>query len=113
MSLVFSGSLGRRITENPGTLTDLYYSAAWQVLEERVSGTAKIQYVWSPAYVDALMERDRDADGNSGNGLEERIYVQQDANFDVTAIISTSGAVLERYIYDPFGSPSFLYSGWT
>ncbi|HXG13434.1 MAG TPA: RHS repeat domain-containing protein, partial [Gemmataceae bacterium] len=52
-------ALSRRVTEDrSGTVTDLYYSAAWQVLEERVGGTAKIQYVWSPVYVDALVLRD-------------------------------------------------------
>jgi YD repeat-containing protein len=47
--------LGRRITENPATARDLYYSAQWQVLEERVGGNAQVQYVWSPVYVDALI----------------------------------------------------------
>src|SRR5262249_17838887 len=46
-------ALGRRIIENPGTQRILYYSAAWQVLEEDVSGSAQVQYVWSPVYVDA------------------------------------------------------------
>src|SRR5205823_3133934 len=40
-------ALNRRITENPGTLRVLYYSSNWQVLEERVSGIAVIQYVFS------------------------------------------------------------------
>jgi RHS repeat-associated protein len=102
----------RRVVENPGTAKDLYYSAAWQVLEERVSGTVKVQQVWSPVYVDALVERDRDADGNSANGLEERLYVQQDANWNVTALINTSGAVGERYVYDPFGAVTYLTATW-
>jgi RHS repeat-associated protein len=107
-------ALGRRIQETvSGTTTDFYFSAAWQVVEEQVSGTTKVQYVWSPVYIDALVLRDRDADGNAGNGLEERFYVQQDANFNVTAIINTSGSVVERYVYDPYGTPTFLSSGWT
>ena len=44
-------ALSRRITENPGTTTDLYFSSADQVLEERVSGVTKAQYVWSLTYV--------------------------------------------------------------
>ncbi len=107
-------ALGRRVQQTvSSTTTDFFYSAAWQVLEERVGSDVKIQYVWSPVYVDAMIARDRDADANQGNGLEERLYVQQDANFNVTAIINTSGAVVERYIYDPYGSVSFLYAGWT
>ena len=97
--------MGRRVSETPGSGagTDLYYSSGWQVVEERVGGVARASYVWSPVYVDALVARDRDADGNSGNGLEERVYVLADANHNVTAVVSASGVVLERYTYDPFG----------
>jgi RHS repeat-associated protein len=106
-------ALGRRIIENPGTARDLFFSAAWQVIEERVAGNAQEQYIWSPVYVDAMIERDRDADGNPANGLEERLYVQQDANWNVTALISTSGAVQERYIEDPYGQASVLAPDWS
>jgi RHS repeat-associated protein len=107
-------ALFRRVVENPGTLRDLYYSADWQVLEERVSGSAQVQYVWSPIYMDALVLRDRDADGNVGNGLEERLYVQQDANFNVMALVNGSGSVVERYVYDSYGQVTIYapdYSG--
>src|SRR5262249_42067404 len=41
-------ALSRRISVTAsGTTTDLYYSKDWQVLEERVGSTAKVQYVWS------------------------------------------------------------------
>jgi RHS repeat-associated protein len=33
----------------------------------------------------------------------QRLYVQQDANWNVTGIVSSSGAVQERYVYDPYG----------
>jgi YD repeat-containing protein len=49
--------LGRRIIEDPGTARDLYYSNRWQVLEERVSGSAKVHYVWSAVNIDALVLR--------------------------------------------------------
>jgi len=32
-----------------------------------------------------------------------RFYVQQDANYNVTAITDDAGTVLERYQYDPYG----------
>jgi YD repeat-containing protein len=43
-------ALNRRLMEAVagGATTDLYYSAVWQVLEERIAGTPKAQYVWSP-----------------------------------------------------------------
>jgi RHS repeat-associated protein len=104
--------LGRRDIEVHGTdQHDLYYSAAWQVLEERDSdGVHYSQYVWSPVYIDALVLRDRQI---VGLGNYDRLYVQQDANFNVTALLDTTGAVVERYIYDPYGQPTFLNASWS
>jgi RHS repeat-associated protein len=96
-------ALNRRVVENPGVQRVLYYSSSWQVLEEDVAGTMQDQYVWSPVYVDAMIERDRPT---------ERLYVQQDANWNVTAAISTAGSVQERYIYDPYGAPTVLDPSW-
>jgi RHS repeat-associated protein len=58
------------------------------------------QYVWSPVYVDALVER------HTGNG--PRLYAQQDANWNVTAVVDTTGTVQERYVYDPYGQATAL-----
>src|SRR5262249_44510607 len=96
-----------------GTARDLYYSTGWQVLEERLGTQVQVQQVWSPAYVDALVERDRDADGNVANGLEERLYAQQDANWNVTTLVSAAGLVQERYDYDPYGQASVLAPDWS
>src|SRR5262249_39298094 len=98
-------ALGRRTLETTITTTrDLYYSAAWQVLEERVTGQADpVQYVWSTVYVDALVARDRGS---------ERFYAQQDANFNVTALVDRTGQVQERYVYDPYGQPTRRSATW-
>jgi RHS repeat-associated protein len=101
--------LKRRIVEDDGTSErHLYYSDQWQVLEQRVGGDTTVQYVWSAVYVDAMILRERDADANTGNGLEERIYVLHDANYNVTAIVDTSGEVLERYYYEAYGRAVYL-----
>jgi RHS repeat-associated protein len=97
-------ALGRRIIVNPGTATTLFYSSAWQVVEERQGSSTTAQYVWSPVYLDALIERDRGS---------ERFYVEQDANWNVTSIIDTTGAVQERYIEDPYGAASVLAPDWS
>ena len=84
------------------------------MLEERESGVVQAQQVWSPVYVDALILRDRNADDNNtngpnGDGLEQRHYVAQDANFNVTALINaTTGAAVERYYYQAYGVPTVL-----
>jgi RHS repeat-associated protein len=101
--------LKRRIVEDDGTSErHLYYSDQWQVLEERVGGDTVTQYVWSAVYVDAMILRDRDADASSGNGLEQRIYVLHDANYNVTAIVDEDGNVIERYYYEAYGSAVYL-----
>ncbi|WP_145243812.1 RHS repeat domain-containing protein [Urbifossiella limnaea] len=101
----------RRVTRNDGATTDLYYSAAWQVVEEGVGGDVAARQVWSPVYVDALVLRDRDTDAD-GMPDDERLWVTQDANWNVTAVVDDSGVVAERFVYDPFGvatiySPSY------
>jgi RHS repeat-associated protein len=89
----------------------MYYSSQWQVIEERVTGNATKSYVWSPVYVDAMVARDRDTDADGS--LDERLYVLHDANFNVTGLVNTSGAVVERYTYDPFGTATVRDGSWT
>ncbi len=100
--------MGRRIAEG---ITDVYFSAAWQVIEERDPSTQiTTQYVWSPVYVDAMILKDRDFDGD---GLtDERTYVLQDANWNVTALLDTQGDVMERFTYDAYGKRSELTENW-
>lgn len=39
--------------------------------------------------------------------------MQQEANFNVTVLINSSGSVVERFVYDPYGQTTFLNSSWT
>jgi len=95
-----------------GTTTKRYFfdSPQGQVLEDatQVSGTTSFDtYVWGLGYVDDLVARD------AGNlGAVTRTYVQQDVNHNVTALIGSSGGVLERFTYDPYGSVTVLTSAW-
>jgi RHS repeat-associated protein len=103
---------GQRINETHGsTTTDLYLSAANQVLEERVGGVVQARNVWGPEYVNELIVRDQSSQHNGV--LDQRLYVVQDANWDVTALVDTSGNVLERDDYDPFGAQTVLNVDFT
>ncbi len=113
-------ALARRVTTDDA---GLYHSRQWQVLEERDASTGAVegQHVWSPAYVDAMILRDRDTNGDGT--LEERVYVTHDANFNVTAILKADGTgsggggggwdVVERYLFDPYGERTVLNADWT
>jgi RHS repeat-associated protein len=87
------------------------------VLEEQANSTGYYmqRYVWSPNYVNEMVSRDTDT---SGTGLTAtgasytRLFVLQDANYDVVALVNTSGTVVERYAYDPFGAVTVLTGGY-
>jgi RHS repeat-associated protein len=97
--------LGQRVSETvSGTTTDVYFSSAWQVLEEQVGGQTQAQEVWNPLGVDSLVERDRGS---------ERLYAEQDANGNITALVTSSGSVAERYVYDPYGAVTYLTASWS
>lgn len=88
-------ALGRRITTHAGAPGDaannqqMFYSNQWQVLEQQefcddgtpVSGSHS-QFVWSPTYVDELVERDRDVDSSADGTL--------DTSFDTDGKLTTT-----------------------
>jgi RHS repeat-associated protein len=98
-------ALNRRLKESTKTF---YYSSNWQVLEERTAGSVQYRYAWSTVYVDAMIARDEYSSGS----MNTRLYVLADVNFNVTALIGTAGAVLERYVYDPYGASTKLSDTW-
>jgi RHS repeat-associated protein len=72
--------------------------------------------VWGTDYVDHLLYRDRDADANAATGsggLEERLDAIADANWNVSAVVNTSGTVVERYAYDPYGGSTVIDADWS
>jgi len=93
-----------QVTTSSGTI-DRIFSSDWQVLEEKSGSNTKNRYVWSQAYVDALVLRDRDTDSNGT--LDERLYPLQDANWNTTGLVNTSGTIVERDTYGPFGVVTF------
>jgi len=99
-------ALHRHVTDTVGsTVTDLFFSSDWQLLETKVGSNTVTRNVWNPVYVDGLVLRDRDTDANGT--LDERLYALQDANWNTTALINTSGTAQERYTYTPFGQVTF------
>ena len=104
--------------------TDYQYDEAWQVLEERSDSfevlggeggaletpaeTPAVQWLWDVRYVDSPVLRWRSVSGT----LDEVLYFCNDANMNVTALVNTSGTVVERYVYDPYGKATCLDLNW-
>jgi RHS repeat-associated protein len=99
-------ALHRHVTDTvSSSVTDRFFSLGWQLLETKTGSNPVTRNVWSPAYVDALVLRDRDTDSNGT--LDERIYPLQDGNWNTTALVTTSGTIVERETYNPFGVATY------
>jgi RHS repeat-associated protein len=104
---------------------DYYYSCEWQVVEERellstasqttVATLPKFQWLWDIRYIDAVLLRDenKDGDGDCVDGTDQRLYYAQDANFNVTALLNTAGTVVERVLYDAYGKSTLWNAAWS
>ena len=96
----------------------------WRCLEERVTAPdgcsdpepedvdAEVQYVWGDRYIDDLILRDRDTTDPRNGTLNERLWVMQDANWNVVALTDNSGNVVERPLYSAYGTPVVLTSAF-
>ncbi len=109
---------GDRVTntvysDGTSTTTNFYYSTAGQVLEEQAASSNYFtqRYVWSPAYVNEMVDRDTDTSGTgltaTGSSIT-RLWSINDTNYNVVALVNSSGSVVERYSYDPFGSVTVM-----
>jgi hypothetical protein len=109
----YDGQNWRTTKTSSGTVRHYYYSSTWQALEERLGTTTtpERQFVWGSRYIDDLILRDRDTNGDGT--LDERLYPMQDANWNVTAIANTSGVVQERYSYQAYGTTQDLTPSFT
>ena len=66
------------------------------------------------SYIDRTIFRDRDVNGlgSGGDGtLEETRYYLQNWRNDVVELITTTGDIVERYVYDAYGRPSCYSPG--
>jgi len=84
-----------------------FFTAGWQDIEERVgtSTSMDLQYVCGIRYIDELICRD--------DSTPQRLYACQDANFNLTSICdSSSGTVVERYVFDAYGLRTIMNAAW-
>lgn len=109
-------ALGRATLHSNGTGNAYYYYSGQRQMIEDVNVNTYLQMVYGMAYVNAVILRDRNADhgsgtgseGKTGSGLEEREYVQQDTNWSTISLRSKAGTLVERMIYDAYGTVTFL-----
>ena len=110
--------LGRRIVKAVKNSADLdatyhYYYTGWRLIETRNgSGNVLKQHVWGVTYIDELAQtalNDDPADGTEDD-VESYYYALQDAHFNVLGMVSSTGALAERYEYTPYGERTVYLS---
>ena len=70
------------------------------MLAEYVGGSYSKKWIWSAGYVDDLV-----------TGDFMTVYTT-DLNHNVTVLVN-SGLAVERYVYDPYGTPTVLDADWS
>jgi RHS repeat-associated protein len=113
-------ALGRNVVQNNGggTIAIVYDASGRQI--QAAFASIYSQYVWGLSYVNDLILRDRNADGNmstgnlgiNGSGLDEREYAQHDKQFSVVSLTNQTGTVIQRIVYDPYGKATLLTATW-
>jgi len=98
-------------------ITSFSFADAAQAVEVRRGGDTDPleQYVWDIRYIDAPVLRWRDDNDDSDFAdAGETLYYSNDANMNVTVLVSaSSGSVVERYVYSPYGSVTIYDDDWS
>ncbi|MCW5757238.1 MAG: hypothetical protein KIT54_08395 [Phycisphaeraceae bacterium] len=100
----------------------LVYDDRWRAVAEHWDDEAKPHAIYvhhaggvagSGSYIDELAFRERDADNDTNQVLEERRYYAQNWRKDVVAMLTHDGAMVEQVRYSSYGVPFGLPAGDT
>jgi len=92
----------------------LLYDADWRLLERRVNSSYDpmdeepeidriVHHVWGLRYIDDIVATRHDINPSAEDGHELIFFHVTDAQFSTVAILSDTGAVLERVTYTAYG----------
>ena len=118
--------IGQKLDGSSGR-SDYYYSADGHEIEDHsnyCSGdglSITDQYVWGLGGPNELILRDSidttNTDGaelgTATSGLACRLYVEQDANENVTALVGPDGTAVNHFVYDPYGAVTTINGTYT
>ncbi|CAN5370455.1 hypothetical protein BH09PLA1_BH09PLA1_12260 [soil metagenome] len=88
-----------------------YYSDGDSVVESRDGSDNPIkQYVWGTRYVDELVQNSVVTTSAGPSYSYAHYWACQDSNYNVLGVIDSSGVLVERYQYTPYGKRTVFYS---
>ncbi|MDR1818273.1 MAG: hypothetical protein LBR07_08955 [Puniceicoccales bacterium] len=111
------------VTAGSAPSLDFFYNKDWKIIEERiidfdpsaairspVTNKVRAQYIYGVRDRNDLILRDFSPDCIED---DTRHYVTSDAMFSTTAIILSSGTVVQRFNYSAFGIPTLVDSNFS
>jgi hypothetical protein len=88
-----------------------YYYDQSKVIETRNGSNQTLkQQVWGIQYVDELLQIAVNTDPTADNTCEALYWAMQDANWNVLGIVDSTGMLVERYEYTPYGRRTVFFS---
>jgi len=100
-------ALGRRVSKSNGTKTTLFVSARNQEIAEYTNGSLSKKYAFG-TYIDEPL-----AMINVSGTTETTYYYHASDQYSITAMTDSAGAVVERYVYSPYGKVTILDAAGT
>jgi RHS repeat-associated protein len=104
-------AFGRRIAKTTGSNTTRYVYAGWDVIQERNGSNELLRsYLLSGQATDGVVAMTTH-DPATG-AAEDNYFYLKDARGNVVALATPAGAVVERYVYDAYGTPTVYNTAW-
>ena len=104
-------AFGRRISKTTGGNTTRYVYAGWDVIQERNGSNGLLRsYLLSGQATDGVVAM---TTHNPSTGAATASYFYlKDARGNVVALATPAGGVVERYVYDAYGTPTVYNTAW-
>jgi RHS repeat-associated protein len=102
-------ALGRRVAHTVGSTTTVFVQAGQQTIADYASGAAPAsstyRYIYA-SYIDEPVMRWQTSNSTP-------VYYHRTQQYSITAITSSTGAVVERYAYSAYGAPTIANASGT
>ncbi len=93
-----------------GCTYNYYYDHDRMIEERNGSNQTMKQHVWGLTYIDELLQLAANSNPTTGNACSNLFWASQDANFNVLGLVNSSGSLVERYEYTPYGQRKVLFA---
>jgi hypothetical protein len=95
-------ALGRRVARTANSATTVYFQSGQQTIADYAAGAAASSPTYNYVYASYIDEPVMRSTGSSG----AKLYFHRNQQYSITALTDGSGAIVERYAYTAYGTPT-------